>query len=93
MKEIKETILRICDEALEGRITLDEFYDRWPCGTDSQSEFRTVFLDLEDGITHSPGKFFSKGVDMPEWERSGAFWKIKEHSLKLKQDLEAQDQQ
>jgi hypothetical protein len=84
MDELKEVIAKICEDALQGRITLDDFYGRWPVEADQFEPLRVIFKDLEDGITHTPGMIFSKEIDMMAWEKSDSYKKIDRHLLDLK---------
>ena len=70
----RSAVRQLCTEVLAGHITLDDFYARRPEGLDAFLEL--VLDDLEDGILHTPGRFFRGGLDRPAWERSPEYFTV-----------------
>jgi hypothetical protein len=69
-------VKQLCVEALEGEITLDDFYARRPSSESRDRFLEQVLEDLEDGILHTPGRILRGGVDRRAWERSPEYFLI-----------------
>ena len=63
-------VKQLCMEALEGEITLDDFYARRPSSESRDRFLEQVLEDLEDGILHTPGRLLRGGLNRRAWERS-----------------------
>jgi hypothetical protein len=62
--------------ALEGSISGDAFYRELQEPHDESQLYRIVYEDLEEGVLHFPGKFWSKKPDWPAWKQSEMFRRI-----------------
>lgn len=71
--ELRNTILEICGLALKGELSPDRFSDIWPGEADAVPFFKIIFSDIEDGIEHTPGGFFKKGVNIEAWQKSDMY--------------------
>jgi hypothetical protein len=65
--EIICNIKRILTYAMNGNLNLTQFYELWPEEVNNNPWFKCLYDDLEDAITHMPGKFFKKGIDYDAW--------------------------
>lgn len=63
----------LCSDALDGKITLEEFYRRWPKKTDTSQLFCQIYDDIEEGIQHAPGYILKKGINYEAWRRSYSY--------------------
>ena len=70
---MKKIILGLCQQALQGKLNLNDFYDQWPKEANNIELLSEVYEDLEDSIQHMPGKFFTKEVDLAAWEKSNMY--------------------
>ena len=68
----REFAARLIDEALEGRVKLEEFHQRWPSDAGEPEFARRVFDDLEDAVEHFPGQFLTGQPDERSWRTSDA---------------------
>jgi hypothetical protein len=66
----------LCRRALEGALSLDDFYQEWPCRPEKGSFWGTLYDDLEDAIQHAPGTWFAGKVDLPKWQDSWEYFVI-----------------
>jgi len=72
-RDVAVVLLQLVRAAKMGQISLSDFQERCPevpryCG------FLTQIHDaLEDAIIHTPGRWFSAGVDWKVWRESHAF--------------------
>ena len=60
----------LCTRALEGTLSLEEFYREWPGHPEEGSFLGSVFDDLEDGVQHAPGTWLAGNIDLQKWKKS-----------------------
>jgi hypothetical protein len=65
----REQLISMCERALAGNISLDEFWETWPEET-SDPALAPIREALEEGIAHTPSRLFRGGVDTRAWRRS-----------------------
>lgn len=73
---MKQDVIQLCELALDGKISLDEFYDKWPVDANNRKLFKEIHFDLEDGIEHLPGKWFTDEIDWVFWKKTNMYWTI-----------------
>ena len=61
---------RLCEDAIVGKLQLNEFYARWPNVATGDALLDAVFSDMEDAIEHFPARLISGTTDTAAWERS-----------------------
>lgn len=76
-------IVAMCERALAGEITLDEFWETWPEAANDPA-LRPVREALEDGITHTPSHLLRRGVDRAAWRRSPEYSDLETQLRRLK---------
>jgi CHAD domain-containing protein len=62
-------IISMCERALAGEISLDEFWETWPEPTKDPA-LAPAREALEEGITHTPSRLLRRGVDHKAWRAS-----------------------
>ena len=87
--EYKSVVAGICSKALEGKLSLDEFYKIWPQSAFNMPFYDQIYTDLEEGIEHTPGFFLKQGVDYAAWIDSDEYLKIYLDSVLLDCDKSA----
>ena len=80
----KNIVIQICEDALEGTIKSSELYKRWPKELEKYPYYHNIFIALEDGIEHTPGHFFVRGIDMKSWKNSLEYRRIFFHQKLLR---------
>lgn len=76
-QEIIKAIKSLCEKALEGMLTLNNFQEMWPeKKTPMNPFFRQIYEDIENGIEHTPGFFFKRGTDYKSWHKSDMYFTI-----------------
>ncbi len=78
----------MCLRALEGSISIDEFYNKWPVDLCSSELAELIYEDLEDGIQHFPAKILSGKPDDESWKSSDMYRRILIASEILKLNLD-----
>jgi hypothetical protein len=53
---------RLAELALDAQLGLDDLRDAWPSNDELRELLDVVYQDLEDGITHVPGRLLTRGV-------------------------------
>lgn len=86
-EEHRATLVALCEKTLQGGVGLEEFIAVWPEAI-AQTEFvRELFDDLEDGIEHFPGHWFSNKKNFKAWEESYMAYKLRVDAQLLASDL------
>lgn len=67
LEEFRGTLVDLCNKALEGNVTLDEFRAIWPSEIPKTNFVSELYDDLEEGITHFPSHLFSGKKDFELW--------------------------
>jgi hypothetical protein len=83
----KQHIAQMCIQAINGSITIDEFYRLWPEELHESYLAKLIYEDLEDGIQHFPAKIFSGKPDYESWKSSVMYRRILINSESLKTNL------
>ncbi len=63
-------VFDLCQQAIKGVLTLDDFLRMWPQDARANLFLQQVFEDIEDGVEHFPGFWFSGKPDIQSWLRS-----------------------
>lgn len=74
--KFRQTFESLCTRALEGTISLDDFYREWPSGGERDAFSQTLHDDLEDAIQHTPGTWFAGKVDAIKWKQCPEYFVI-----------------
>lgn len=70
------TLTLLCSKALQGSLSLEDFYAEWPDDI-SDSEFASLlYEDIEDGVQHYPGHLFTGKPDTKAWESSQMYMSL-----------------
>ena len=89
--DARSELLSICDQAIEGKLSLKGFYSIWP-GDIEQSEFLScLYQDIEEGVQHFPGHWLTGAPDYKMWMHSEFFRKLSIDRLLLVSDKSASD--
>jgi hypothetical protein len=80
----RDTLEVLCIRALEGVISLDDFYRAWPCNKDKGSFCKVLYDDLEDAIQHTPGTWFAGKIDLSKWKQCYEYFVVYLDLLLLK---------
>lgn len=76
-QELNITIKSLCQKALDGILTLNDFHKMWPeKGANLNPFFKQIYEDIEDGIEHTPGFFFKHGINYKSWNKSDMYFTI-----------------
>ena len=84
-------VVAVCEAALAGRIGLKEFLRSWPADAKASRFLNRVYVDLEDGIEHTPGTWLSKEIDFELWTRSEQYFVIRIDLILLEEAPELVD--
>lgn len=76
MIEEWKKVAQLCEQAARGALTLEEFHQAWPRGLEASALADAIFEDLEDGVEHFPGKFWSGQPDYAAWKASDMYRRI-----------------
>jgi hypothetical protein len=71
----REVLISLCERALAGEVTLDDFERAWPEPV-QDPDLAPLRETLEDGIEHVPGHLLRRGVNLRVWRRSPEFAQI-----------------
>ena len=74
----------MCERALAGEISLDEFWETWPEPANDPA-LAPAREALEEGITHTPSHLWRRGVDHKAWRRSPEFGDLEAQLHRLKE--------
>jgi hypothetical protein len=87
--EIKdeETIINLIERAMEGNISLEEFYSIWPEKFNSNSYYLEIYDDLENAIEHFPADFFSGRPKIDIFNNSDEYNALKSHLKRLQKNM------
>lgn len=80
----RELLISLCERVLTGEMTLDEFDRAWPEPVENPA-LGPLRDALEDGIEHTPGFLFRRGVNIPVWHRSPEYAEIMSHLRRLRE--------
>lgn len=86
--EWKSIVAKICRRALDGSMTIEEFYEQWPNGQEDSEFARLVYGDIEDGVQHFPAKLISGKPDYELWRSSDIYRRLVIANEVLKLDLD-----
>lgn len=78
------TLISLIEKALQGSISLEEFYLQWPEELEGKSRFDNIYDDLENAIEHFPAGFFSGKPKMDVFQRSIEYQRLKVHLENIK---------
>jgi hypothetical protein len=74
VKETTKILNLIIDDAINGDINLENFYNRWPFDEENNDKFYSqMFEDLENAIEHTPFRFFSQKVNCKVWRNMNEY--------------------
>jgi len=76
IEKFRTALISLCQEALKGNVNLERFYTAWPSKLAQTGFVSELYDDLEDGITHFPGKLLSGKKDIDLWLSSNMAHKI-----------------
>ena len=71
-EKLYKTVREICNQALEGKLSIEEFFKIWP-QEDSDVFLKVVFEDVEDAVEHLPSSFITKKVDWNGWKKTDTY--------------------
>lgn len=70
-KNTKEILNLILEDAIQGKIKLENLYTRWPFEKlDNDIFYKQMFEDIESAIEHTPFNFFTKKVNFKIWKET-----------------------
>jgi hypothetical protein len=72
----KETLLALCNEALQGVLSVKSLCDRWPDHVNRSEFSRILHDDLEEAVEHFPAHWLTGTPNINEWKRSQMFVKL-----------------
>jgi hypothetical protein len=75
-RRLTNIIQALCEDALRGELGLERFWDSWPEEANSNGFFRQIYDDLEDGVEHLPGEWFTGKILWRAWLGSGTYLTI-----------------
>lgn len=70
INELNSSITDICKKAIDGHLKLYDFYSQWPKEANHIHLFKQIFEDVDDGIQHTPGYWFKRGINYNAWRAS-----------------------
>lgn len=76
LRETKEILNLIIDDALQGKINLEQFYNRWPKELNNDRFYHQMFEDIENAIEHTPFIFFTKKLKYNEWIKTQEYRRL-----------------
>lgn len=88
LEKWKPEIERICREAIEGSMSIEEFYRQWPDELKESKFARLIYEDIEDGIQHFPAKLVSGKPDQKVWLSSDMYRSLVITKEVLKMDID-----
>jgi len=72
----KQLVQQMLDAALDGRLTIDEFYKQWPEQPRGEQLLSLIYDDIEEGVQHFPAKLFSGAPDRAVWVASDMYRRL-----------------
>ena len=72
----KQQIARLCDQAANGSLTIEEFYEQWPEEVCKTGIAQLIYEDLEEGVQHFPARLLSGKPDYESWQSSELYQRI-----------------
>ncbi|NJM24751.1 MAG: hypothetical protein HC859_03775 [Bacteroidia bacterium] len=73
------TVIGLIRRAMQGGISLEEFYASWPKELEDITPYKEVYLDIENAIEHFPGNFFTGEPKRNEFKNSDEYRQLDEH--------------
>ena len=67
-----KAIQEICNQALDGKLSIEEFFKIWP-QENLDAFLKVVFEDVEDAVEHLPSSFITKKIDWHAWKKTDTY--------------------
>lgn len=83
----KKTIAELLESALEGRLSLEQLYNKWPEEVDGIDYYEKIFDQIENAVEHFPGKLISGVSDYTKWHSSAEYIELKNTLEVLKSSI------
>jgi hypothetical protein len=80
----RDVLISLCERVLSAQMTLEEFERTWPEPVEN-APLAPLREALEDGIEHTPGYLFRRGVNIQAWQRSPEYADIVSHLRQLRE--------
>jgi hypothetical protein len=84
MNGLNHQFLKVLELAIEGKITIEDFYDYLPLYPLYPDIYNEIYRDIEDAIEHLPGCIWSNEIKLEIFQKSEIFSKLLKHHEKLK---------
>jgi len=86
-EDFRKILIELCREVLQGNLDIEEFFARWPDEIPKTPFVSALFDDLEDGVEHFPGHWFSGEKNFQAWESSDMAYRLGVDTQLLKSGL------
>jgi len=71
--EVTRAVRNICGMALQGALSLDDFFRQWPQDAKNDVLFQKIHEDIEDAVEHFPASWRTGKPDYENWENSHTY--------------------
>ena len=81
----KQIVIGLIERAMQGRVTLEEFYSVWPKELEGDKVYDEIYRDMESAVEHFPADFFTGKPKLDFFKNSDEYQALEEHLNKLKE--------
>ena len=83
MAKSKQAVIDLIEKALQGKVSLEEFYSTWLKELEGDKFYDGIYRDIENAVEHFPGDFFSGKPKLDIFINSREYQVLKEHLNRL----------
>lgn len=73
----RRLVAQLLDGAIDGRLTIEEFYKQWPEQHQEETLLSIIYEDIEEGVQHFPAKLLSGAPDRAVWTASDMYRRLR----------------